>query len=184
VGVLIRFVLGLLPRSGREWLLRHREVAKFLVVGATCFAVTVAINYALKLSVLSTKPVTALTTATIAATALSYALNRRWAFRARGGRRRRHEAFLFFLINAAAVGVNDVPLWVARYLFDLRVPEVSRLVQEVSDFTSGIVIGTLLAMAFRLWAYRTWVFPHQRVRLVHSEAQPASAVTTNVGGIG
>jgi putative flippase GtrA len=147
--------------------------------------VTVAINYALKLTVLSTKPVTALTTATIVATALSYALNRRWAFRARGGRRRRrHEAFLFFLINAAAVGVNDVPLWVARYLFDLRVPEVSRLVQEMSDFTSGIVIGTLLAMAFRLWAYRTWVFPHERVRLVQGGAQPARAVTTNIGGVG
>jgi putative flippase GtrA len=121
--------------------------------------------------VLSARPVTALTIATIAATLLSYALNRRWAFRARGGRRRHHEAILFFLINAAAIGVNDVPLWVARYLLDLRVPEVSRLVQEVSDFASGMVAGTLLAMAFRLWAYRTWVFPHQRVRLVPGEAR-------------
>lgn len=175
MGALIRFVLRLLPHSSRHWLLRHREAAKFLIVGGTCFLVTVAINYALKLTVLSAKPVTALTVATIVATLLSYALNRRWAFRARGGRRRHQEALLFFVINAAAIGVNDVPLWVARYLFDLRVPEVSRLVQEVSDFVSGMVIGTLLAMGFRLWAYRAWVFPHQRVRLVHGGAEPSRA---------
>ncbi len=99
-------------------------------------------------------------------------MNRRWAFRTRGGRRRHHEAILFFVINGAAVAVNDVPLWAARYLFDLRVPDVSRLAQEVSDFASGMVIGTLLAMGFRLWAYRTWVFPKQRVRLVQGGAQP------------
>jgi putative flippase GtrA len=172
MGVLIRILLGLLPRTGREWLLRHREVAKFLVVGGTCFVVTVASDYALKLSVLATKPVTALTIATIAATLLSYALNRRWAFRARGGHRRHHEMILFLAINGAAVGVNDVPLWAARYLFDLQVPEVSRLTQEVSDFASGMVIGTLLAMGFRLWAYRTWVFPRQRVQVVQGPAQP------------
>jgi putative flippase GtrA len=172
MGVLIRILLGLLPRTAREWLLRHREVAKFLVVGGTCFVVTVAIDYALKLSALATKPVTALTIATIAATLLSYALNRRWAFRARGGHRRHHEMILFLAINGAAVAVNDVPLWAARYLFDLQVPEVSRLTQEVSDFASGMVMGTLLAMGFRLWAYRTWVFPRQRVQVVQGAAQP------------
>jgi putative flippase GtrA len=162
MGVLIRFVLRLLPRVARERLLRHREAAKFLIVGGTCFLVTVAINYALKLTVLATKPVTALTVATMAATVLSYAMNRRWAFRERGGRRRYQEAVLFFAINAAAVVVNDVPLWVARYLFDLQVPHVTRVVQELSDFASGVVVGTLLAMGFRFWAYRTWVFPHEQ----------------------
>ena len=166
---LVRLLLAVLPASGRERLLRHREVVKFLFVGGMCFVVTAGINYALRLTVFSAKPVVSLTIATVIATALSYALNRRWAFRTRGGRRRHHEAVLFFVINAAAVGVNDLPLWAARYLFDLHVPLVSRLTQEVSDFVSGMVIGTLLAMGFRLWAYRTWVFPHQRVRLVDGE---------------
>ena len=74
---------------------------------------------------------------TIVSTLLSYALNRRWAYRARGARCRHHEAMLFFGITAAAVGVNDMPLWAARHLFDLRVPEVSGLAQEISDFASG-----------------------------------------------
>jgi putative flippase GtrA len=177
-------VLRLLPDPVRAWLLRHREVLKFLIVGGTCFLVTVLINYALKLTVLATKPVTALTIATLAATVLSYVLNREWAFRTRGGRERRHEATLFFAINGVAVLITDVPLWVSRYLFDLRVPDVSRLVQEVSDFASGIVVGTLLAMVFRLWAYRTWVFPKQDVRLVRSSAarRAESAVSSSQRG--
>jgi putative flippase GtrA len=166
---IVRTVLGLLPGPVRERVLKHRETLKFLVVGGTCFVVTVAINYALKLTILASKPVTALTLATMAATVLSYVLNREWAFRTRGGRERRHEAALFFAVNAVAVGVNDIPLLIARYLFDLRAPDVSRLVQEISDFGFGIVAGTLLAMAFRLWAYRKWVFPHRKVHLVRSD---------------
>lgn len=163
---IVRAGLGLLPGPVRRRVLHHRGTLKFLLVGGTCFVVTVAIDYPLKLTVLASKPVTALTLATIMATVLSYVLNREWAFRTRGGRERRHEAALFFAVNAVAVGINEIPLLIARYVFDLRVPDVSRLVQEISDFGSGIVVGTLLAMAFRLWAYRKWVFPHPKVQLV------------------
>ena len=146
---------------------------KFLIVGGTCFLVTIAVNYALKLTILSNKPVTALTVATIVTTVLSYILNREWAFRTRGGRERRHEAALFFAVNAIAIGVNDVPLLIGRYVFDLRVPDVSLIVQEISDFGFGIVAGTLAAMAFRFWAYRKWVFPHPKVQLVRQDEAPA-----------
>ena len=172
---IVRAVLSLLPAPVRERVLKHRETLKFLVVGGTCFLATVAINYGLKLTVLTGKPVTALTVATMAATVLSYVLNREWAFRTRGGRERRHEAALFFAVNAVAVGVNDIPLLIARYVFDLRAPHVSGLVQEISDFGFGIVAGTLVAMAFRLWAYRKWVFPHQKVHLVRPDVGSRAA---------
>lgn len=165
----VRALLRLLPAPVRKRVLGHRETLKFLLVGGTCFVVAVAINYALKLTILTDNPVTAFTVANIVATVLSYVLNREWAFRTRGGRERRHEAALFFAVNAIAVGVSDIPLWVARYVFDLQTPEVSRLVQEISDFGFGIVAGTLLAMAFRLWAYRKWVFPHPKVHLVRPD---------------
>jgi putative flippase GtrA len=161
-------LLRLLPAPIRTRLLRHREVLKFLIVGGTCFLVAIVINYGLKLTVLTEKPLTALTIATLASTVVSYVLNREWAFRTRGGRERRHEAALFFAINGIAALITDIPLWIARYLLDLRVPDVSRLAQEISDFASGIVLGTLVAMVFRLWAYRKWVFPHQNVRLVRT----------------
>jgi putative flippase GtrA len=166
---IVRAVLALLPTPVRTQVLRHREILKFLIVGGTCFLVTIAVNYALKLTILSNKPVTALTVATIVTTVLSYILNREWAFRTRGGRERRHEAALFFAVNAIAVGVNDVPLLIGRYVFDLRVPDVSLIVQEISDFGFGIVAGTLAAMAFRFWAYRKWVFPHPKVQLVRQD---------------
>jgi putative flippase GtrA len=88
---------------------------------------TVAVNYALKLTVLTTKPVTALTIAIVIATIVSYVLNREWSFRTRGGRKRRHEAALFFGISGVGVLINDVPMWVARYLFHLQAPDVSQL---------------------------------------------------------
>jgi len=167
-------ILMLLPASVRAPLLRRREVLKFLIVGGTCFLVAFVVNYALKLTVLTDKPVTALMFATVVSTVLSYILNREWAFRTRGGLERRHEAALFFGINAVAMLITAMPLWIARYVFERRVPEVSRLVQEVSDFAFGIVIGTLLAMTFRLWAYRKWVFPRQNVRLVRSAPDRAA----------
>jgi putative flippase GtrA len=150
------------------WLLHHREVLKFLFVGGTCFMITAVITYTLKFTVLQEKPVTALTIGTIIATVVSYILNREWSFRTRGGRERRHEAALFFTVSAIGIVINSTPNWIARYVFHLRVPEVSRLVAEISDFASGLILGTLLAMVFRLWAMKKWVFPQQNVRVSKS----------------
>jgi hypothetical protein len=44
------------------------------------------------------------------------------------------------------------------------VPDVSLLTQDVADFVSGQIIGVLLGMAFRWWAFRRFVFPHENVR--------------------
>ena len=43
-------------------------------------------------------------------------------------------------------------------------PAVSLLTQEVADFVSGQIVGVLVGMAFRWWAFRRFVFPHQDVR--------------------
>jgi putative flippase GtrA len=143
---------------------KHHEAAKFLLVGGVCFVATTGVNYALKLTVLHEKPVTALAIATLLSTILSYVLNREWSFRSRGGRERHHEAALFFTVSAVAIVLTVIPLGVSRYVLLLRVPEVSRPVQEIADFVSGIVIGTLIAMVFRLWAFKRFVFPDQRER--------------------
>lgn len=153
-----------LPASTRERLLRHWETVKFLVVGGACFLITIAITYGLKLTVLATMPVAALVVATIIATVVSYQLNREWAFCTRGGRDRHHEAALFFAISGLSIVINAVPMWFAHYALHLQVPYVSRPVQELSDFASGIVLGTLIAMAFRLWALKRWAFPQRVAR--------------------
>ncbi|MFG3223478.1 GtrA family protein [Kitasatospora sp. NPDC048194] len=148
-------VLARVPARLRPALVRHRRLVKFLLVGAACFVLTVVVDFELKFTVLEHKPVVALTVATVLATVVSYLLNRSWAFRAAG---RGREALLFFLVSAVAIGVNDLPLVFSRYALDLREPYVGPLTQEIADFVSGMVVGTFVAMLFRFWAMRRWVF--------------------------
>jgi putative flippase GtrA len=161
---LIETTLNRVPEPLRSVLFKHRELLKFAVVGGINFVVTIAVNYGLKLTILNEKPVTALAIAVVIATIVSYILNREWSFRTRGGRERHHEAALFFLINGIGVGLNSLPLAVSRYLLHLQVPQVSLFVQETADFVSGMILGTVLASAFRLWGYKKWVFPQAGAR--------------------
>ncbi|GAA4445484.1 GtrA family protein [Actinokineospora soli] len=173
----VETVLARFPEPVRVALTKHREMVRFAVVGGVCFVVTNAVNYALKLTVLTSNPVTALAIAVIIATIVSYVLNREWSFSTRGGRERPHEAALFFLISGIGVAINSAPLAVSRYALHLKVPEVSRFTQEVADFGSGIVLGTLLAMVFRWWAFKKWVFPQAdaRVRRLRPVTEPTEA---------
>lgn len=155
----VEVTLAHVPEPLRSLLVKYRELLKFAVVGGICFVITVAVNYVLKWTILAGKPVTALAVAVVIATIVSYILNREWAFRTRGGRERRHEAALFFLISGIGVGLNSLPEYISRYWLQLQVPHVDFFVQELSDFVSGMIIGTLVAMLFRWWAFKKWVFP-------------------------
>jgi putative flippase GtrA len=157
-------VLGLLPKPVRRRVLHHRELLKFGLVGGVAFFVDTAIFIGLKDTVLISKPVTAKVISTLIATIVSYILNREWSFRTRGGRERHHEAGLFFLVSAVGLVLTSAPLWLSRYGLHLETPYVSRLAQEVADFVSAQIVGTIVAMVFRWWAFRRFVFPHADVR--------------------
>ncbi|MDR7301321.1 GtrA family protein [Haloactinomyces albus] len=152
-------VLTHLPQACRRIVVKHRELLKFGIVGATTFFIDTAIFYVLKWTVLEPKPVTAKVFAVLVATIVSYVLNREWSFRERGGRERHHEASLYFLVSGIAVALYAAPLWISRYVLLLQTPYTGRLTEEIADFTSGQIIGLLLGMAFRWWAFRRWVFP-------------------------
>jgi len=149
------------PEPLRSVLIKHRELLKFAIVGGTTFLVDNGIWYVLKLGVLESKPTTAKAIAIIVATIVSYVLSSEWSFRTRGGRDRHHEAAMFFLISGVAVVINLLPLLASRYVFDLQTPHVTRLVQEIADFATGSIIGMLLAMVFKFWAFKKWVFPEE-----------------------
>ncbi|OLM20572.1 hypothetical protein Ae707Ps1_4831 [Pseudonocardia sp. Ae707_Ps1] len=153
-----------IPQPYRDKAIKHRELIKFLMVGGTTWVIDTAVFLLLKAFVLDTKPVTAKVIAVLVATIVSYVLNREWSFRTRGGRDRHHEAALFFLISGVGVAVYSAPLWVSRYVFELQVPVVSLVTQEFSDFVAGQIVGTLVGMAFRWWAFRRFVWPDQFVR--------------------
>ncbi|MFM9032996.1 MAG: GtrA family protein [Mycobacterium sp.] len=168
-----------LPGPIRPFAERHHELIKFAIVGATTFVIDSAIFYTLKLTVLEPKPVTAKVIAGIVAVIASYILNREWSFRDRGGRERHHEALLFFGVSGVGVVLAMLPLWMSRYVLDLQVPNVSLAVENVADFLSAYLIGNLLQMAFRFWAFRRWVFPDEMVAAGPDRA--LEALTT--GGI-
>lgn len=157
-------LLNKLPQPLRELLRRHNELVKFVLVGGTTFIIDTAIFLGLKSTLLESKPLTAKVISTTVATVISYILSRQWSFRTRGGRANHHEALLFFLISAIGVGVTVLPLGVSRYVLHLDTPSVSRFTQEIADFVSAQIIGTLLAMVFRFWAFRRFVFPHANAR--------------------
>ncbi|WP_431680464.1 GtrA family protein [Kitasatospora sp. KL5] len=161
--------LSRVPERYRPFLVQHRKLVKFLLVGGTCFVLTTAIDLGLKFTVLQHKPVVALTIATVIATVVSYVLNRQWSFRANG---RQREAILFFVVSAFAVVVNDLPLVFSRYVLDFREPDVSPLGQEIADFVSGMLVGTFLAMLFRFWAMNRWVFTRSRLQPPAEDLEP------------
>jgi putative flippase GtrA len=163
----------------QPYLLRHHELIKFAIVGGTTFVIDSAIFYTLKLTILEPKPVTAKVIAGIVAVIASYVLNREWSFRNRGGRERHHEALLFFAFSGVGVLLSMAPLWFSSYVLQLREPTVSLAVENVADFISAYIIGNLLQMAFRFWAFRRWVFPDQYAR--DPEKALESALTA--GGI-
>jgi len=168
-----------LPGVIQPFALRHHELIKFAIVGGTTFIIDSAIFYTLKLTILEPKPVTAKVISGIVAVIASYILNREWSFRDRGGRERHHEALLFFAFSGVGVLLSMAPLWVSSYILQLREPMVSLTVENIADFVSAYIIGNLLQMAFRFWAFRRWVFPDKFAR--NPEKALESALTA--GGI-
>lgn len=151
---LIETVRGILPP-------KYRELAKFLVVGGTAWIIDTGLFTLLSHTVLENKVITAKAISILVSTVVSYVLNREWSFSQRGGRERHHEAMLFFLVNGLALGLNLIPLALSRYVFGFNIDHYSRFTVSITDFIAANVIGTLVGMAFRFWAYRRYVFPEE-----------------------
>lgn len=158
--------VNVLPKTLRDLALRHHELIKFAIVGATTFLIDSGIFYALKLTVLAPKPVTAKIISGVIAVIASYILNREWSFKGRGGRERHHEALLFFVVSGIGVLLSMIPLWVSSYVFQLRTPHVSLTTENIADFFSAFIVGNILQMVFRYWTMKRWVFPDEIDALV------------------
>ncbi|MCF8572164.1 GtrA family protein [Gordonia sp. HY002] len=154
-----KWLVSVIPGRILPVVIAYAGFIRFALVGLFTFVLTTVLFFGLKVSVLDEKPVTAFSIATLVATIVSYVLNREWSFAERGGRSARHEASLFFVVSAIALGISQIPLAMSRYVFDFQAPAISPFAEHLADFVSGSIIGTLVAMAFRWWAFRKWVFP-------------------------
>ena len=140
---------------------KHRELAKFLVVGGASWAVDTGIFVALTHSFLPNNPISSKIISGVVSAVFSYVLNREWSFSHRGGRERHHEAALFFLVNGIALALSAIPLAISRYVLQINIQHYPQFTVSVADFISAQVIGIIIGMAFRFWAYRRWVFPDE-----------------------
>ncbi|WP_343074678.1 GtrA family protein [Nakamurella aerolata] len=155
---------------------KYREMAKFLVVGGTAWIIDTGLFTFLSHTILNEKVITSKIISILVSTVVSYVLNREWSFNTRGGRERRHEALLFFVINGLALGLNLVPLAISHYVLGFNIDNYSQSTVSIADFISANIIGTLVGMVFRYWAYRKYVFPDELGHLgdPDSELTPGS----------
>lgn len=148
--------------------------ARFLVVGGSCYLLTVAVNLGLKWTVLAGSPATAMLLATVVASVVSYAANKLWTFGGRGARRPWVEAALFALVALVGAGLSSAPVYVSRHVLGLAAPTYGAAVQEAADFVAGPILGTGLAMVVRWVALDRLVFPPAAGAVTGQRQPPAS----------
>jgi putative flippase GtrA len=134
---------------------RFRGLADELVKFGTVGLINTGLDYLVLNLLLAIGPLKAKVVATIVATTASYLMNRKWTFgdRARTGVRR--EYALFFGLNLVGMIIQLAVLGVAKYGlgFDEHGGGGDRLALNIAN-----AIGIGVAMVFRFWAYRTFVF--------------------------
>lgn len=143
--VRVKFVRSFLDR----WHALIREFTKFGIIGVVNTVVDIAMfNVLFPLG-----PLKAQTLATMVSTTTSYFMNRHWTFRHRARSGLRREYILFFLFNAVGLGITLGILAIARYGFGIHEQLWLNVVK---------VFATCIAMVFRFYTYRKWVFLHPK----------------------
>lgn len=149
------------------------EVVRFGVVGAVGFVVDVGVFNLLRFAgnpgLLEHKPLTAKAISVGVATLVTYAGNRHWTWRDRERHARHREITLFFLFNALGMAIALACLGLSHYALGLDSP--------LADNISANVVGLLLGMIFRFWAYRTFVFPKSTPSPAAPPAREPATVT-------
>ena len=139
------------------------EIAKFGIVGAINYVIDVGIFNALVVGPLDHKPITSKTISTVIAATSSYFMNRHWTWRHRARTGLAREYGMFILLSAVALGITLGCLAIGEY----GLGEHSLLARNFW----GNVVGVGVAMVFRFWSFKRWVFldpePERSVESAH-----------------
>jgi putative flippase GtrA len=125
------------------------EFAKFAVIGVTGVFITNAIYDLLNLH-LGVGPVSSATIATIIATIVSYLGNRYWSFRTRQRTGVARELIVFAVLNGIGLLIQDAAVAFNSYLLHLQHNPTAAFL--------ALNLGIALAMLFRFWSYRRFVW--------------------------
>ncbi|MEU7763833.1 GtrA family protein [Nocardia sp. NPDC049190] len=138
----------------RKVLTALRQGSAFLVVGAIGFLVDAGTYNLLVFwggeGVLFDYPLAAKIIAIVVATVVTYFGNKWWTFAHKQTDNPGREYLLYAVFNVVAIGLQLGCLGFSRYVLDLSSP--------LSDNISGTLIGQIMAVVFRYWAYDTFVF--------------------------
>jgi len=126
------------------------EIAKFGLVGLVNYALDVGLFNVLVVTVLSDRPLTAKGLSTVVAATSSYFMNRHWTWRHRARTGVRREYFLFLLLSGVALGITLSILAFGEYVLH----QDSLLARNFW----GNIVGVGVAMVFRFWSFKRWVF--------------------------
>jgi putative flippase GtrA len=148
-----------------------REGVKFLAVGGLGYIVAVGsfnlLRFAGGEGPLYDKPITAQIISHVLATFVTYGGNRTWTWRHRERSGYAREYALFFLLNAAGLGIAVACLAISHYVLGFTSPLADNLAANVV----GVAFGTI----FRFWSYRKFVFREVRSGLPSRVATVSSA---------
>ncbi|WP_169252991.1 GtrA family protein [Brevibacterium sp. 'Marine'] len=132
------------------------EAFKFLAVGGLGYIVDVGLSNLLAYglgpipALLEGSPIKSKIISTILAMVVVWLGNKLWTYGDRTTSSNMRGVVLFVAVNLAGMIITVIPLGVTWYLLDMR--------DQLSYNISTNVIGIGLAMVFRFYAYRTWVF--------------------------
>jgi putative flippase GtrA len=126
------------------------EIAKFGVIGAVAYVLTVTVSNLLHLGPPKLGPLTSLGIAMIIAATLSYFANRHWTWRHKERTGLHRELPLFLGLSVVGFAITEIPVAFSEYVLHLHSPLAYNI--------SGNLIGTGLGTIWRFWSFKRWVF--------------------------
>lgn len=140
------------------------ELAKFGTIGLIALVVNAVVTN-LCWQAIPHKPVIGSVVGTVVATIVAYLGNRFWTYKDRDSIGRSRELVLFFAVNGIGMLIETVPLAFSQYVLHFD----GALANNVAKYIFGMPLG----MVFRLWTYRTWIFPKADPALAEAQFQYA-----------
>jgi putative flippase GtrA len=141
------------------------EIAKFGIIGAVAYVVTIAISNALRFGPAKLGPITSLGIAMVFAATCSYFANRHWTWRDKQRQGLGREYSLFIGLSVVGFVLTEIPVAFSEYVLHLHSPLAYNI--------SGNLIGTGIGTVWRFWSFKRWVFLEPEPQAVEDAAREA-----------
>ena len=140
-----------MPKSSRLLPERFHTLARDAIAFGAVGLINTILDFAIYNTLLGLGALRANVFSTLIATTSSYLMNRAWNYRGRAKAAFGREYGLFFSLSVVGFGIQEAVLLLTRYGLDLQADQ--RMALNLAKF-----LGVAVAMVFRFWSYRRFVF--------------------------